>query len=98
VFGTVVLRRICGPKRGEATRERRILHDDGINGLHSSPTIVRVIKSRRMKLAGHVARMGVYRVLMGKSEGKRPLGSPRLDRTVILRWISGSGFWGYGLD
>ena len=75
-----MLRRIFGPKRDEVTGERRKLHEE-LKGLYSSPNIVRVIKSRRIKWAGHVARMGegrgVYRVLMGKPEGKRPLGRPR---------------------
>jgi hypothetical protein len=61
--------------------EWRILHNEELNGLYSLPNIVRVIKSRRLSWAGHVARMGegrgVYRVLMGKPEGKRPLGRPR---------------------
>jgi hypothetical protein len=60
---------------------RRSLHNEELNDLYSSPTIVRVIKSRRMRRVGHVARMeeerGVYRVLVGKLEGKRPLGRPR---------------------
>jgi len=73
--------RIYGPKRDEATGEWRKLYNDELNDLYCSPNIVRVIKSRRMRWAGHVARMGeergVYRVLMGKLEGKRPLGRPR---------------------
>ena len=81
VFGNLVLRRIFGPKRDEVTGEWRKLHNEELNDLHSSPNIVRVIKWRRMKWAGHVALMvgkrGVYRVLMGKPEGKRPLGRPR---------------------
>ena len=76
-----VLRRIFGPRRDEVTREWRRLQNEELNDLYSSPNIVRVIKSRRMRLAGHVARMGeergVYRVLVGKPEGKRPLGRPR---------------------
>jgi hypothetical protein len=70
------------PKRDEVTGEWRILHNEELNGLYSSPNIVRVIKSRRMRWAGHVARMRegrvVYRVLVGKPEGKIPLGRPRL--------------------
>jgi len=69
VFEIRVLRRILGPKRDEITGEWRKLHEE-LNVLYSSPNIVRVIKSRRMRWAGHVARMGewrgVYRVLMGK--------------------------------
>jgi hypothetical protein len=81
VFENWVLRRIFGPKRDEVTGEWRRLRNEELNGLYSVPNIVRVIKSRRMRWAGHVARMGegrdVYRVLVGKPEGKRPLGRPR---------------------
>jgi len=73
--------RIFGPKRDEVTGEWRKLHNEELNVLYSSPNIVRVIKSRRMRLAGHVACMGegrgMYRVLVGKPEGKRPLGRLR---------------------
>ena len=76
-----MLRRIFGLRRDEVTGEWRRLHNEELNGLYSSPNIVRVIKSRRMKWTGHVSRMGeergVYRVLVGKPEGKRPLGRPR---------------------
>jgi hypothetical protein len=69
-----VLRRIFGPRRDEVTEDWRRLHNEEINVLYSSPNIVRVIKSRRMRWAGHVARMGeergVYRVFVGKPEGK----------------------------
>jgi hypothetical protein len=75
-----VLRRIFGPKREEDGSWRK-LHNDELHNLYSSPYIVRVIKSRRMRWAGHVARMGegrgVYRVLVGRPEGKRQLGRPR---------------------
>jgi hypothetical protein len=75
------LRRIFGPKRDEVTGDWRKLHNEELNDLYSSPTIMRVIKSRRMRWAGHVARMvegrGVYRVSMGKPEVKSPLGRPR---------------------
>jgi len=81
VFENRVLMRIFGPKRDEVTREWRKLHNDELNDLYSSPIIVWVIKSRRMSWAGHVARMGerrgVYRILVGKPEEKRPLGRPR---------------------
>jgi hypothetical protein len=81
VFENRVLRRIFGPKRDEVTGEWRKLHNEDLNGLYSLHNIVRVIKSRRLRWVGHVARMGdgrgVYRVLVGKPEGKRPLGRPR---------------------
>jgi transcription termination factor 2 len=81
VFENRVLRRVFGPKRDEVTGEWRKLHKEELNDLYSLPNIVRVLKSRRMRWAGHVARMeedrGVYRVLVGKPEGKRPLGRPR---------------------
>jgi len=77
----MVLRRIFGPRRDEVTGEWRRLHNEELNDLYCSPNNVRVIKSRRMRWAGHVARMGeergVYGVLVGKPEGKRPLGRPR---------------------
>ena len=73
LFENRVLRRTFGPKREEVTGEWRKLHNEGVNDLYSSPNIVRVIKSRRMRSAGHVARMGerrgVYRVLVGKCDG-----------------------------
>jgi len=80
VFDNMMLRRIFGPRRDEVTGEWRRLHNEELNDLCSSPNIVRVIKSRRMRWAGYVARMGeergVYRVLV-KPEGRRPLGRPR---------------------
>ena len=76
-----VLRTIFGHTKNEVTGEWSKLHNEELNDLHRSPNIFRVIKSRRMRWAGHVARMGegrgVYRVLVGKPEGKRPLGRPR---------------------
>jgi hypothetical protein len=81
VFENMVLRRIFGPKWDEVTGEWRKLHNEELNGPYSLPNIMRVIKSRRLRWAGRVARMGegkgVYRVLVGKPEGKRPLGRPR---------------------
>ena len=89
VFENRVLRRIFGPTRDEVTGEWRRLHNEELNDLYSSPNIVRVIKSRKMRWAGHVARMGkergVYRVLVGKPEGKRPLGIPRRRRVDNIR-------------
>jgi len=85
VFENMVLRRIFGPRRDEVTKEWRRLHNEELNDLYCSPNIVRVIKSRRIRWAGHVARMGeergVYGVLAGKPEGKKPLGRPR------RRWV-----------
>ena len=76
-----VLRGMFGSKRDEETREWRKLRNEELNDLYSTPYIVRVIKSRRLRWAGYTTRMGerrgVYRVLMGKPEGKRPLGRPR---------------------
>jgi hypothetical protein len=76
VFENRVLRRIFGPRRDEVTGEWRKLHNEELNNLYSFPDIVRQVKSRRMRWAGHVARMGeerkVYKVLVGKTEGKRP--------------------------
>ena len=85
MFENMVLRRIFGPRRDEVTGDWRRLHNEEINVLYCSLNIVRVIKWRRMRWAGHVACMGeeweAYRVLVGKPEGKRPLGRPR------LRWV-----------
>ena len=81
MFENRVLRRVFGPKRSEVTGEWRKLYNEELSDLYSLPNIVRVVKSRRMRWAGHVARMGeargVYRVLVWKPEGKRPLGRPR---------------------
>jgi len=81
VFENMVLRRIFGPRRYEVTWEWKRLLNEELNDLYTLRNIVRVIKSRRMRWTGHVARMGeekrVYRVLVGKPEGRRPLGRPR---------------------
>ena len=80
MFENRVLRRIFGSKRDEVTGELRKLHNEELGDLYCSPNIVRAIKSRRMRWVGHVARIGerrgVYRILVGKPEGKRPLGRP----------------------
>jgi hypothetical protein len=80
-FENRVLRKIFGPKRDEGTGECRKRRNEEMHDLYSSPNIFRMIKSRRMRWTGHVERMeegrGVYRVLVGKPEGKRPLGRPR---------------------
>jgi hypothetical protein len=87
VFENRVLRRIFGPKRDEVTGEWRKLHNEELHNLYLSPDIIRQVKLRRMRWAGHVARMGeerkLYKVLMGKPEGKRPPGRPR------RRWEDG---------
>jgi hypothetical protein len=87
VFENRVLRRIFGPKRNEVTGEWRKLHNEELHNLYSSPDIIRQVKSRRMRWAGHVARMReerkVYKVLVEKPEGKRLLGRPR------RRWEDG---------
>ena len=81
VFEHRVLRTVFEPKRDEVTGEWRKLHNEKLSDLYALPNIVRVVKSRRMRWAGHVSRMGegrgVHRVLVGKPEGKRPLGRPR---------------------
>jgi hypothetical protein len=81
IFENRVLRRIFGPKRDEVTGGWRKLHNGELHGLYSAPSIVRVIKARRMRWAEHVARMGevrgAYNILVGRPEGRRPLGRPR---------------------
>jgi len=81
VFENRVLGKIFVPKRSEVIGKWRKLHNEELNDLYCSPNIVQVIKSRRVKWVGHVARMGktkgVYRVLVEKPEGQRPLGRPR---------------------
>jgi len=101
VFENRVLRRVFGPRRDEVTGEWRRLHNEVLRDLYSLPNIVRVVKSRRMRWAGHVVRMGegrvVHRVLLGKPAGKRPLGRPRLrwedNIKMDLREVGGGGDW-----
>jgi hypothetical protein len=81
VFENRLLRRIFGPKRDEVTGEWRKLRNEELHDLYSSPSIIRIIKTRRMGWAGYVARVGekrnAYRLLVGKPDGRRPLGRPR---------------------
>jgi hypothetical protein len=89
-----VLRRIFGPKRDEVTGEWRKLHNEELRDLYSSPSVIRIIKSRRMRWAGHIARMGekrnAYRLLVGK----RPLGRPRCRWVNNIRIDLGEVGWG----
>jgi hypothetical protein len=98
VFENRVLRNIFGPKRGEMTGVWRKLHNEALRDLYSSPSIIRIIKSRRMRWAEHVARMGekrnAYRLLVGKPEGKRPLGRPRHMWVNNIRMDLGEVGWG----
>ena len=85
-----VLRRIFGPRRNEVTGEWRKLNNEELNDLYSSPNIVRVIKSGRMRWAGHVARTGerrgVYRGLVGKTDERDHLGDTGVEGRILLRW------------
>jgi hypothetical protein len=98
MFENRVLRRIFGPKRDEVTGEWKKLHNEELRELYSSPSIIRIIKSRRMRLAGHVARMGekrkAYRLLVGKPEGKRSRGRPRRRWVDNIRMDPGEVGWG----
>jgi hypothetical protein len=115
VFENWVLRRIFGPKRDEVIWEWkrlhneqlyavywRRLHNEQLYAVYSSPNIIRVIKSRRLRWAGHVARMGKrrgeYRALVGKPEGRRPLGRPRRRCEDNIKMDSREVGWGLGLD
>jgi hypothetical protein len=98
VFENRVLRKIFGPKRAEVMGEWRKLHNEELRDLYFSPSIIRIIKSRRMRWAGHVARMegkrNAYRLLVGKPEGKRPLGRPRCWWVENIRTDLGVVGWG----
>ena len=101
MFENRVLRRVFGRKRDEVTGEWRKLHNEELRDLYSLPNIVRVVKSRIMRWAGHVARMvegtGLHRVLVGKPDGKRPLGRPtrRWEDNIKMdpQEVGGGGDW-----
>jgi len=103
VFENRVLRRVFGSKRDEVTGEWRKSHNEELRDLYSLPNMVQVVESRRMRWVGHVARIGegrdVHRALVGKPEGKRPLGRPRLrwqDIKMDLREVGGvETGWGW---
>jgi hypothetical protein len=98
VFENRVLRRIFGQKRDEVMGEWRKLHNKELNDLYYSPSIIRIIKSRRMRWVGNVARMGekrnACRLLVGKTEEKRPLGRPRRRWVDNIRMDLGEVGWG----
>jgi hypothetical protein len=98
VFENRVLRRIFGPKRDEVTGAWRKLHNEELHDLYSSPSIIRIIKSRRMRWTGYVAGMGekrnAYRLLVGKPEGKIPLGRPRRRWVDNIKMDLGEVGWG----
>jgi hypothetical protein len=103
VFEKRVLRRIFGPKEDEVTGDWRKLHSEELKNLYSSPDVIRQVTSRRMRWAGHVARMGaerkVYKVLVGKPEEKKPLGTPRRSWEDGVRMdLREIGLGGCGLD
>jgi hypothetical protein len=91
VFDNRVLRRIFGPRRDGVTGEWRKLHNEELHNLYSSPNIIRTIKSRRMRWARHVARIGekrnAYRILVGTPDGRRPLEDQDVGGRTILKWI-----------
>ena len=102
MFENRALSRIFGPKMVEVRGERRRLHNEVFNELYFSPNVIRVIISRRMRWAGHVASMGerrgAYRVLVGKPEGKRPLGRPGRRLKDNIKMDLQKGGWRHGLD
>jgi hypothetical protein len=97
MFENRVLRRICGLKKDEVPGEWRKLHNEELRNLFSSPSIIRMLESRKMRWMGHIARKGekrnVYRLLMGKAKGERPLGKQDVGGCLISRgyWPDGKG-------
>ena len=104
MFENRVLKKIFGPKKEGVTAERRRLrvHNEELNDSYSTPNIIRIIKSRRIRWAEHVACMGemrgAYRILMGKSEGNRSLGRPRHKWEYNVKIYLQEVEWGHGLD
>jgi hypothetical protein len=101
VFENRVLRRIFGPRRDEVTRTWKKLHNEELRELYPSPSIIRMITSRSMRWAGHVTRIGkkrnAYSLLVGKPDGKKPLGRPRRRWVDNIRMDLGEIEWG-GMD
>jgi hypothetical protein len=91
VFENRMLRRLYGPKRDEIIGAGRKLHNEELHNWYSSPSIIRMFKSKRMRWAGHVALTGekrtAYRILVGKPEGKRPLEKLDIGWKIISKWI-----------
>jgi hypothetical protein len=98
VFENRVLSRIFGSKRDEVMGEWRKMHNEELRDLYTSPSIIRIIKSRRMRWVGHIVRIGekrtAYRLLVGKPEGKRPLGRRRRRCVDNIRMELGEVGWG----
>jgi hypothetical protein len=94
--------KIFGPRRDEVTGDWRRLQNEGLHDMYCSPYIIRAIISRRMRWVGHVARAmekrGVYRVLVGKPEGKRPPGRPRRRWDDDIKWELQEVGWEYQMD
>jgi hypothetical protein len=101
VFENRVLRRMFGPERDELTGGWRKLHNEDLHNLYSSPSIIRMIMSKRMKWTGQIARMekkrNAYRLLVGKPYGKRRLGKPRYKYVDNIKMDIGRILWG-GMD
>ena len=102
MFENRVLRRVFGPKRGEVTGEWRKLHNEELSDLYSLPNIVLVVKSRRMRWTGHVARRGGREgctgFWWGNPKERHHWGDPDVDGRIILRWIFRKWDGGHGMD